>query len=91
MLYSIFVLFANIFILFGGYNLFNIIKSGRDDWEKINELNFTGYCDFDQEMIYNIKGVIEKNEKLNHTLDELKVIPKYITKYSKLYFSKYSS
>ena len=68
-------LILNLFLLFGGYFLIQFIKSNRNQWELEPELNLYEYHSNTSKhgTIYNISQVIEKNEALNHTLDELRV------------------
>lgn len=81
MIFIVFRIIVNIALIFAAYNLINLTSKSRNDWERANSLNFSSYNHntSKHEMIYNITTVINKNEALNHTLDNLRVKIPYNT------------
>ena len=58
------------FIIFIGHNFFKKLDKNLNQWEKANKLNFTQFQN--DEMLYNIKEVLNHNEKFYGTLEKLK-------------------
>ena len=81
MIFIVFRIIVNIALIFAAYNLINLTSKSRNDWERANSLNFSSYHHnaSKHEMIYDITTVINKNEALNHTLDNLRVKIPYNT------------
>lgn len=81
MIFIVFRIIVNIALILAAYNLINLTSKSRNDWERANSLNFSSYHHntSKHEMIYNITTVINKNEALNHTLDNLRVKIPYNT------------
>ena len=72
--FSLVKVLLNIIICLLSYLLYDFIKKNRNDWELVSPLDFEKYTNnvSTNEMLYNISKVIEKNERLNHTLDSLR-------------------
>ena len=72
--FSLVKVLLNIIICLLSYLLYDFIKKNRNDWELVSLLDFKKYTNnvSTNEMLYNISKVIEKNERLNHTLDSLR-------------------
>ena len=72
--FSLVKVLLNIIICLLSYLLYDFIKKNRNDWELVSQLDFKKYTNnvSTNEMLYNISKVIEKNERLNHTLDSLR-------------------
>lgn len=70
---SIFRIFVNLILVFAGYNIYRKIYQSLNQWEREPELILGRKQSENEEMIYDIYKVIDKNEPLMKKFDALRV------------------